>query len=308
MNFIVNPAAGRGDYMKLIGRIESRFPDARIIITKEPKEATDIALRLSNEGAEPIVAAGGDGTVVEVASGILKSDNKNAVLGILPVGTGNDLARTLGIKENLDFAFDVITQGAPKDIDVIRVNDDYCLNIASIGMDTEIAAYQVKIKKRFKNLSYLFSIIRNIFIFRPFEARIEIGGQSPGGQSPGDETRNVETLSGKFTLVAVANGVYYGRGVKIAPDAKIDDGLMSVCVVRAIPNFKMALIFPKAIKGTHGSVAEVSFYDAKNVTIEAEAAAGIDGNILPLAKKFQFEIIERGLKVLAPFDNRADLY
>ena len=292
MDFIVNPAAGRGDYMRTIGKIKSRFTDAKIIITKAPGDATVISRRLANEGADLLVAVGGDGSAAETAAGILTSENKNARLGILPVGTGNDLARSLGIKEDLNFAFETLARGNCKNIDVIRVNDGYCLNIASLGMDTEIVAYQMKIKKTFKKFSYYASIIKNIFTFKPFEAKIRIDDQE---------------ISGRFTLAAIANGERYGRGVKIAPGARLDDGLILLCLIRAMPNIKMAFVFPKAVKGTHGTLPEVAFYPAKRIVIEADALAGIDGNILPRVKTHDFSILKGALTTIVPFDNREEL-
>lgn len=150
------------------------------------------------QGYNKIVAVGGDGTVNEVALGILEYGK--GTLGILPSGTGNDLARTLNIPQEPEKAIDYMSTGKEKDIDVGIVNDKFFFNIASIGFDSEVAKTNEKVKVKFRSgLSYILSLFITLLKFKNMKVEIEID----------DYVTNCEIL-----LIAVGNGKYYGGGVK----------------------------------------------------------------------------------------------
>ena len=200
--FIVNPVAGGGRTKKLIPMIDKKMNekkmDYRIILTNGPKEATTIAEKCLQEGYNKIVAVGGDGTVNEVALGVL--NHGEGILGIVPSGTGNDLARTLNIPQEPEKAVDFLLSGKDKDIDIGIVNDQFFLNIASIGFDSEVAKTNERIKMKFKSgLSYIVSLFITLFKYDFIEAELEID--------------NFKTTC-EILLIAVGNGKYYSGGVK----------------------------------------------------------------------------------------------
>ena len=150
MIFIVNPRAGGGKAERAIPLIKKTMEEVDIeydiIKTKGPKNAIDISEKSIKEGYMTIVAVGGDGTINEVATGIYRCGK--GILGIIPRGTGNDLARTLGIPSDINRAMEIIIKGEKKKVDIGFVNSNLFLNIASIGFDAEVVKNAQNIKKR----------------------------------------------------------------------------------------------------------------------------------------------------------------
>lgn len=288
--FIVNPIAGGGRTKKLLPMIDQKMKekgiDYKIILTTGPKDATNIAIKCLEEGYDKIVAVGGDGTVNELALGILNYGK--GTLGILPSGTGNDLARTLNIPKEPEKAIDFILKGKGKKIDVGMVNDKFFLNIASIGFDSETVKTNERIKMKFKSgLSYIISLFITLFKYKYMKVEIDID----------DLTTKTEIL-----LLAVANGKYYGGGVKILPMADIEDGYFHVCLIKKVPKLKLLFLLPTIINGSHVKIKKyVNIFKAKEIKVRTNANSflNIDGELNNLKEETQFSISNTKLKVIA---------
>lgn len=289
--FIINPAAGKGKSIELVPFIEECFRDkaenAIIKTTQYPGHATEIAREYAAKGRCRIYSVGGDGTVNEIVNGIAGTD---ASLGIIPTGSGNDFVRSF-IKEKMDIK-DMIVRtinGEDKNIDLARVNEKYYINISSVGFDANVVYNADKFKKVpgiTGSMAYLISIIYTIFLKKVCDVRIDIDGKK---------------IEQKLILAAIANGRYYGGGIIPTPDAKIDDGLLDICLVRDISRIKMFSLFPKYIKGQHEQLKQVSFYKARKISIESKdmLCLNIDGEIVE-ERNIRFEILEKSIKIIYP--------
>ena len=285
--FIVNPIAGGGKAKSLISLIESQMTknnvDFKIIITERKRQATEISEK-NIENYQVIVAVGGDGTVNEVAKGMI---NKNrGVLGIIPGGTGNDLARGLGIPLKGQDAIDIILKGNKKEIDIGKVNSYDFLNISSVGFDAEVVVNNERIKKKVKNhVSYAISVVYTLFKFKDKTMKIEIDG---------------EKWDEEILLLAVGNGRYYGGGMKILPQAQVDDGCLDICIISNISRLLLLYLFPTIFRGHHIKYKKyVKMHRAKSVKIisEEDFLLNIDGEVIE-TRQADFSIGDKKLKVI----------
>ena len=286
ITFIINPVAGKKDYKETISTIENfmdgRNIDFEIKLTKSPGHATRLAMEAVERGSEKVVAVGGDGTILEVSRGLAY---KEAKLGIIPAGSGNDFVKTISLSTDINECLEVITGDSFIVADMIKVNEQYCLNISSIGIDAEIVRKSQSLKKIFGFASYFVSVFRNLFTYNSIEMRIKIDD---------------ELIEDKVTLIALANGRYYGGGFLVAPMAKIDDGLITVCFIRRMARIKTLFMFPFVIFGKHEILKEAKFYDAKKVEIflKQNYALNVDGNLYDTNKYVLYTVAEKSIKVM----------
>ena len=287
--FIVNPEAGKGKKLSFIPEIQTFCREHKLeyekVLTKEPKEATRLA-REAAKNFEVVVAVGGDGTISEVAAGIYDTP---AVLGILPTGSGNDFAPMVGISKNLKKALRTLINGHVRNVDLGIVNGKYIfVNGMGVGFDGEAAARVRKYLKYFPGYpGYLAAVLRTLVTYRFRKARIVLDDN--------------EVMEKKILLIATCNGTQYGGGFRVAPSAEIDDGLFTVCQIDKMGRFYALRNIPKIMKGTHLKLPEVHTFTAKKVSIESShnMQAQLDGELLPLMKKFEIEMMPGKLSVLS---------
>lgn len=286
--FIINPTAGSGKAKKFESYIEKYMKDKdinyKVIFTRKAKEAIDIVV--NNPEYSICIAVGGDGTAGEVANGILKRGY--GTLGIIPAGTGNDLSKSLLITDDIQEAFKKIIDKKIKAIDLGRVDDIYFFNIASLGFDAEVVRHTNKIKKVIKGkTAYILGVLTSLLVYKSRDMNIEVDG--------------VEFLR-KATLVAIGNGEFYGGGMQILPMAKLDDGLLDICIVKNVTNFRILFLFPSIFKGQHIKYKKyVEFQQGKKIKIkvEGEMYLNIDGEISPIRdRSIEFYIGSEKLNVI----------
>jgi YegS/Rv2252/BmrU family lipid kinase len=291
--FIINPAAGKGKTLKLIPVIkkifENKEDDYFIEITKGTGHASEIAKKYSEKDIYRIYSVGGDGTLNEVLNGMV---NSSSSLAVIPSGTGNDFIKSIYNFSKQDKIEDLLLKminGKEKNIDLCRVNGRYFINIASVGFDADVAYNSIRLKK-FPfiggKLAYILGILLTVFNYKSYKLDIYIDGKK----------HRIDAL-----LAAIANGRYYGGGINVAPKAKIDDGLFSICAIEKVSRFKILTLFPKVIKGTHEDIKEVSFYSGSTVKIicEEEISFNVDGEITRV-KETEFNIIRDGISIICP--------
>lgn len=280
--FIVNPVAGKKSSLKIWndikGLIKSPF---EYVLTKAPGEAVKLS-RDASKNFERIVAVGGDGTVCEVANGLIGSDVN---MGIIPAGTGNDFIRTLRIPHDPRKALDVLEKGFPDYIDLGRHEGGFFINVAGIGLDAEVARFSNEDVKYLKGApAYVFALIRTLFKFSPRNAVIEIDDKK---------------LYRRLWLVTVANAKYYGGGMKICPDAEVDDGFLDICMVKEMSRLEILKFLPRVFAGGHRTHPAFEVIRGKKISIDFEVPTAVhaDGDHIGYTP-VKFEIVPKALKVI----------
>lgn len=287
--FIINPIAGKGKAEEVIPIInevmEKSKKKYKIVKTKKPKDAINISISGIKEGFSTIVAIGGDGTINEVASGLVMLGK--GTLGIIPAGTGNDLARTLNIPFNPREALNVILNNKISAIDIGFANEKFFINLASVGFDSEIVKNTEAIKKVIKGkFAYTIGLLKTLLTYKGKKLKIKIDNKE---------------LERDILLLAVGNGKYYGGGMKICPMASMDDGLFHVCIIKNISKLKLFFLFPLVFKGKHLKFKKyVEIHKTKNVEIISldRAYLNVDGEIYDFKVNSKFSILKRGLNVI----------
>jgi YegS/Rv2252/BmrU family lipid kinase len=305
---IVNPTSAGGDtariWAKTASELSHRFGAFAVEFTRAAGDGKRIALEAAKQGRRFVIACGGDGTINEVANGILESGER-VELGILPSGTGGDFRRSFNIPIAPARAAEYLKNGKTETIDVGRVTftdengqivSRYFLGVASFGMSTAVIK-RIKADKPFawlpRSLSgragFAWSTLQSTLEMKYTSARVRI-----------DDGRERELSVVNF---CVANARYFGGGMKIAPDAKLDDGLFDVVMIGEISSTKILANSYKLYAGTHSDVAEVHQAKAQRIIVNPTANEKIrfetDGE-LPGFLPATFEIVPRALKLRIP--------
>ena len=290
--FIVNPIAGKGKVLPIIEKIKEIFSnldeECIIEVTKRPGHATEIARDYVTRDDYRVYSVGGDGTLNEVLNGIVHSKSS---LAVIPNGTGNDFIKSICTEYNMEDILMRTINGKEKFLDLARVNNRYFINVSSVGFDAEVVYNTVKLKKHpyvKGTFAYGLGVLLTLFAFNSKKLKIKI-----------DQC----IINTSVTLIAVANGKYYGGGMMIAPKAIINDGILDICLIRKINKIKLLAFFPRLIKGTHEGIKEVSFYQGNTVHINSNdyISLNIDGEVLK-TKEVLFEILHKGIQVVIPRD------
>jgi len=281
----VNPAAGRGRVGRLSGAIlkAARERGARAFLTEGPGHATEIA-REAPEGAR-VVAVGGDGTVHEVLKGLAGTGK---VLGVVPIGSGNDFARMLGLRglpwrEALEHAL-----FAPEEaVDLGLVNGEAFGAFLGIGFDALVAKRALAAPSFLRGMPrYLYALFSVLKDLRLPEGRVLVDGE--------------EVYRGRLLLLAAMNGPAYGGGIPIAPMADPRDGLLSLVLARELSRLGVVLILPRLLLGRHLGHPQILFLAGREVAVEfpRPVPAHADGELLPEASRYRAEVKPLGLKVV----------
>ena len=244
--------------------------------------ASDI-LRLAHE-ADALVLCGGDGTLNGAASAVIET---GLPMGILPMGTANDLARTLGVPDDLEAAADLIAAGGMRAIDVGLVNERPFFNVASIGMSVELArSLTPDLKRRWGRLGYAVAGMRVLARARRFTAWI----------AEGDKTIRTKTLQ-----IAVGNGVHYGGGNVVEETAEIDDGHLDLYSLEMRNVWRLALGLRSFRSGAHGAWTDVrtARSDEFEIRTRTPRAVNADGEIITETPA-RFRLLRRAIRVFAP--------
>jgi YegS/Rv2252/BmrU family lipid kinase len=231
-----------------------------------------------------VILGGGDGTLNAAIGGLIDT---RLPLGILPLGTANDLARTLGLPLDLPQAARIIAAGRTRAIDVGRVNDRYFFNVASLGLSVELTRELTpERKRRWGKLGYTLAMLRVLLRARPFSAVIRANG----------EVHRVKTLQ-----IAIGNGHYYGAGLSVEESAAIDDGLLDVYSLELRHPWKLALIYPAFRRGRHKRWPEVRTFACEGLELRTRKPRPIntDGE-LTTATPAQFRILRNAVTVYVP--------
>lgn len=286
---LLNPTAGNCKCKRLFPTLKAKLLEKGIAhhfsFSQYSGHIKELAAKAKKQDCKKIIVCGGDGTIHEAINALVGSDVE---LGIIPLGTGNDFARNLGINEDLDFACSVLHQGKVKHVDVIKVNGNkYYGCVGGIGFDSEVASWANRYKKFALGVNiYTIAILAKLFTYK-FK-KVEI-------------IYDTETYKGEILMAAFGNTKCYGGGINITPNALMDDGWLDICIINKINKVKLLLLFPSAFKGNHIKFTEVNLYRAKTISINSEVPLQLlgDGELI-CQTPVLLEVVPKALKVIAP--------
>lgn len=291
---IVNPTAGGGRTLRSVDWLRERLgprPEARFEVTSRPGDAETLAASAAAAGHDRVIAVGGDGTIQEVVNGLLAAPHA-PTLGIVPLGSGNDLSRSLGLPAEPASAWRVAMGSRTSRLDVARARNGegrerWFASAGGIGFDGQVAAAMLARRGwQAGRAGYLLTTLNELRRFSNRPIRLTVDGIS----SEHD-----------VLLVAIANGAYYGGGMRIAPDAQPDDGLLDVCVVGDVSRLTAIRQLPNLYRGTHVRHPQVSLLRGRSIDVDGDGATRVhlDGEpfgSLPL----RVSVVPGALRVAVP--------
>ncbi len=295
---VLNPIAGRGAGTRLSARIAECLHaydlDFKLLTTEGPRHAVALAQQAAAQGAETLLAVGGDGTVNEVLNGLLQvaPGPDGVALGVLPIGTGNDFAFSAGLPLDWSEACRVVARGQSRILDVGRVRADnqgplYFGNGVGLGFDAMVNIESRKVAWLRGFLVYLVALFRTIAIY--YEApctEIRVDGREMVQPS---------------LMVSVMNGVRIGGGFYTTPNARMDDGQLGLCIAGRVSRLKMLRFVPQFMRGSHVGDRDITMTEGRRVSVESELpwAAHVDGEIYGVGgRRFEIELFPRRLRLL----------
>ena len=289
---IVNPVSGRDtapDYLPAINaRLRRRFDPLDIAMTTGEGDATALATRAVREGCDHLVICGGDGTVNEVVNGVAREQALDRVtFGIVPLGTGNDFATTLGMPDDVEPAAEALVEAEAIAVDVGTLNGRAFVNVSAGGFIADVSdSVNPQLKTIAGRFAYLLGGAQAVLRFEPLEARF--------GPPLPPRTRRLHTF-------AVCNAPLIGGGHRIAPRARIDDGLLDVCLIPEMPTVEFVALLRKVSEGRHLEDDQVEYFQAPSldVTFNREIKVNTDGQVL-MATRCEYRVLPRAATFLAP--------
>lgn len=292
---IINPAAGaRGGVTRARGRaglaarvLAQHGMTGEICVTERPGHASELTAALVRSGVSLVFAWGGDGTINEVASALAFGP---AALGVVPGGSGNGLARALGIDPRAERAIAGALRGWDRSIDCGELDGRLFFNVAGVGFDAHVARL-FNARARRGPVPYVTTTLREIFRYDAAAYTIDFGG---------------EVVRQRALLIVLANGRQFGSGFKIAPQARLDDGLLDLVAVEARGPLAILREMPRLITGTVARAPRVLTRTVREVTIASDRriAFQVDGEVGEAGRTVTVRVRPGALKVRVPGSGR----
>jgi len=287
---IVNPAAGRGGFRAKIPELLEVFRTYGITKsyqTGAPGEEEALAVRAINEGATTIVAVGGDGTCGRIANAIIESRSR-CRLAVVPTGTGNDFAKTLGVENHdAEGIARLVLRGVETRIDVGAADGRYFLNSCGFGFDASVLEASKDVRRLKGNAVYIYAALRQLFSYRGIDVRAS----------------GVKALKrGSMLMVTASNGKFLGGAFKVAPHASVLDGKLDACFFRDSNVFERMRLFIGAMRGTHLGMRSVTSASIQELTLNfaTRPSMEVDGELrVARSKTVELCCLPRALAVIA---------
>ena len=297
---IANPTAGRSAAGRALPQIRralaqsARSGEVAYYTTSERGEGETLARSAIAAGASLIVACGGDGTLYEVANAVLAAENPRLVLGLIPFGTGNDFARAVGLRGDLDIAMEALVSGEQRAIDAGMIEGEGLVSprrflvAAGIGFVADTArTVNAGIRGLTGPAAYVWGAIKTLRGFQPVHMNVAFDGEAP-----------VEMHS---MLMSISNVATTGGGIRIAPDATPDDGFFDVCIARQMSKARLLSKLPAAFAGRHVHDPDVTIRKSRliEVTTRTPCQLWIEGEVQGTTPA-RFTIQPGALQVMLP--------
>jgi len=286
--FIVNPIAGSGrqrNIGKVIDKhIDRNIFDYRIVFTEKKGDGTLMARKAASEGTDVVVAVGGDGTVNEVACGLIGA---TSALGIIPCGSGNGLSRHLGIQMNTALAVRTLNTGKVSDMDYCTLNGRPFFCTCGVGFDA-LVSMQFSSSGRRGALTYIEKALGEWLKYEPAEYELE--------------TDEGVTMTQKAMLITCANANQWGNEARIAPHASLCDGMMDVTVVEPFTAVEAGPLALHLMSGTLNWSPRTKIFRCRRLHIRRreEGPAHYDGDPVILGRELDIELYPAGLRAIVP--------
>jgi diacylglycerol kinase (ATP) len=263
VHVVLNPTSGGGRAQRrgagLIAELSRRGVEATLHHTRAAGHGAELAQSLALAGARVVVAAGGDGTIHDVANGILRSGTDTA-LAVLPLGTGNDFAKVVPGARTLPGALDVIAQPRVLRFDAGFATwpggDEFFINAMGTGIDVEVVRQIRKLPALPGTVKYLLGLFRALAVYSPVSLEASF---------------DMERMQRTIMMMAVGNGVCQGGAFYLTPNARPDDGRLELCVIDSVPLWKVPLVLPRVLRGTHAGHPAVTMQGIERVRFEARS-------------------------------------
>ena len=298
---ILNPSSGRErgpEYIEVMAtRLREKYDAVEIAVTTGDGDAEAAAGTAVRDGCDALFVAGGDGTLNEAVNGLASAGGlERLVVGVVPLGTGNDFATALGMPAEVDAALDVLLQGRELRADLGEVNGRVFANISGGGFIADVSvAVTPGLKTIAGRLAYLIGGAQVLMEFDPVGAIVTL---DPGGR-----------LTRRLYAFAVCNSRLIGGGRLIAPEASIDDGMLDVCLIEAMSAIEFVALARKVADGEHVSDPRVLYMKARSVRIELdrEIRVNTDGEVFE-GRRCDYRVLPKAARFLvgdAPFAGNA---
>lgn len=287
---IINPNAGSADEIADIRRRLGELAGCMSFITESPGDGERLAREAVEQGYDQIVAAGGDGTVNEVLNGMAHAADR-VRFGIFPLGTGNDFARALGMPlDDVPAAIDVLARGFTRRVDLARVESPhqrFFLNTAGGGFTAKVGEkIDSGAKGLWGSLAYFWAAAKTFPEMDPHRIRLLVDDQ---------------LIEADAYAVIVGNGTTIGGGLPLCPGAQIDDGLLDVLVIPAVPVGRLAAMIPRMLAGAHDDVEEVLCEQGTRIEVACDPPMPFNLDGEPFGDTpVRISLAPGGLTVVAP--------
>ncbi len=262
--------------------VEHYFPGINVYRTDRPGAATRFAAEIK-QNSDVVIAAGGDGTINEVLNGLIGG---GGVLGIIPIGSGNDFVKMLNLPRDYEKALRIIQQHNTMRIDVGKVDGRYFLNGLGIGFDAYVVIESQKVKWLRGFVMYLFAILKTLKHYHNMSVNLKLDGR--------EEQREI-------FMITVGNGKSLGGGFFLTPRAKLDDGVFDICIFRALTTPEVLKNLPKALHGKHLFLPQVEYFQARELSVSSPdwLPMHIDGELMPTnIQQVSVEVVPRAIEVI----------
>lgn len=292
VKIILSTYGGRLDGQAKIALVEKAMQSIGLAYDLEPTEhqahGLDLAKRAAQEGWPVIVAAGGDGTINEVINGLMQTEGeyRSSTLGVIPLGTGNDLAHSLSLPSNVEAACRRIAAGNTRLIDLGIVNGRYFANNSAVGLEPVITLAHEELRWVNGNLRYALAAVKGIAGAKFWNVRLQW---------------DHGIFEGPVTLVSVGNGRRTGGLFYMTPQAELDDGWLDFVYASNLSRWQMMRLLPKTFSGTHINNSLVTYLRTKKLSVTSSPSTPIqaDGEVIDkTAVEINYEIAPKKLRVL----------
>lgn len=283
---IINPAAGAGQARANTDSVRTFLANAwgkiEWLESHNAKHVTELAAQAAQFGYERVIVAGGDGSVHCAANGVVGTQT---ALGILPVGTNNEIATIVGLPADIGQAAKILTQGHIHRFDVGQVDNFIFCSVLGMGLDTPLLQRLNATTMRHSRLFYSWVGLRTLLSYTPNQVSID-----------SDDLH----FNGPVLFVAVANMRSYTGKLRITPTARVDDGLLDICILPAMRWWRAISTYRHILHGTHGQLPEIILAKATSVQIRSAQLLPLtlDGELTTLTTPVTIKILPRALRLL----------
>lgn len=299
--FIINSKSGRGRGRKYREVLSSLAAKDEAIHVEETSTVGELQNVLQTYGKKVgrIYSVGGDGSLSVLISEVMKRGLHSSLeVGVLPAGTGNDYIRNLVrhdfFAKSIEEQIRLMIEGGSRSVDIGKVNEEYFVNVASVGIDADVIGNSMKFKNRKmipSHLSYLVSAVYTVFHQKKQGSpRLFLDG---------------ERVEGEFLLTAVGKGKFYGGGIKVLPEAELSGETFSILKVDKLTKLRILSVIKKFVKGRHGEIPETRFFFGRKVEFvsEEEFAVQYDGEIM-FMREVAMQILPQTIKMIVPRERK----